>query len=63
MSESTYSIVRFHSHRANEEGRRTGLTLEEAQEHCKDSETCSKTCSDETSKANPGQWFDGYREE
>jgi len=42
MSENTYSIVRFHSHRPNEEDRRTGLTLEEAQEHCKDPETTTR---------------------
>jgi hypothetical protein len=59
----TYSIVRFHAHAENEEGRRTGLTLEEAQEHCGDSETSSSTCSDEMNEAVPGVWFDGYREE
>jgi hypothetical protein len=38
------------------------LTLEEAQAHCKDLETSSKTCSPETAAANPGRWFDGYDE-
>jgi hypothetical protein len=38
------------------------LTLDEAQAHCKDPETSSKTCSSETAAANPGRWFDGYDE-
>jgi len=62
MSESTYSIIRFHFDKPNET-LREGLTLEEAQEHCSDSETSSKTCSLETSLANPGQWFDGFSKE
>ena len=41
----------------------TGLTLEEAQEHCNDPETSSKTCTspegiERTKKMGP--WFDGY---
>lgn len=59
---TTYSIVRFHFQGENEV-RATGLTLEEAQEHCNDPETSSSTCSEDTAAANPGKWFDGYREE
>ena len=59
---TTYQIIRFHF-----QGERkvieTGLTLEDAQAHCSDDETNSKTCSDETSTANPGEWFDGYEKE
>lgn len=41
----------------------TGLTLEEAQEHCKDPETSSRTCTTSAGKARTrklGPWFDGY---
>ena len=40
-----------------------GLTLEEAQEHCNDSETSSRTCMDDKHEQQYGPWFDGYREE
>ncbi len=41
----------------------TGLTLEQAQEHCKDPETSSSTCTKAANKArtrSKGPWFDGY---
>jgi hypothetical protein len=65
---STYKIIRFFSninmHR--EEIGEGGLTLEEAQEHCKSPETASDTCTtqdgiDRTNKH--GTWLDGYEEE
>jgi hypothetical protein len=43
-----------------------GLTLKEAQEHCRDKETSSRTCSCETLQevgTSRGAWFDGYEEE
>ena len=43
----------------------TGLTLAEAQAHCKDPETSSRTCTKPTGKARTrrlGPWFDGYTE-
>ena len=40
-----------------------GLTLEEAQEHCDDPETSSRTCTDESHEQQHGPWFDGYREQ
>ena len=35
------------------------LTLEEAQEHCRNPETSGSTCSDLSKR---GMWFDGYEE-
>lgn len=40
-----------------------GLTLKEAQKHCRDPETSSKTCKKPTNKRRTalyGDWFDGY---
>jgi len=57
-----YKIVRFY---ADERASRTierGLTLEEAQAHCKDPETSSTTASAQKCSRIGGQWFDGYEE-
>lgn len=49
-------------------GKRTiksGLTLEEAQAHCKDPETSSSTCKKPHNVRRTrerGPWFDGYEE-
>ncbi len=43
----------------------TGLTLEEAQAHCKDPETSSRTCTSAAKRRitrRSGAWFDGYTE-
>lgn len=62
---TTYKIVRGYFHG----GRRTiktGLTLEEAQEHCSNPETSSRTATSATARrrtAERGPWFDGYTEE
>jgi len=42
-----------------------GLTKAEAREHCKNTETCSSTCSeatkqDELKRSGSKQWRDGY---
>lgn len=56
-----YKIVRYFN-----DGKRTierGLTLEEAQAHCRDPETSSKTATSARAKAitrRKGEWFDGY---
>jgi len=48
----TYSIARFYAGNKKARVIKTGLTLEEAQEHCQ---------RDDTRKE--GVWFDGYRSE
>lgn len=61
----TYRIVRMYF----KGGKRTivsGLTLEEAQEHCSDKETSSRTCTSSAGLARTrrkGPWFDGYEKE
>ena len=49
-----YEIVRFYAPSQNRDNEvmQTGLTLEEAREHCNDPETREE-----------GVYFDGYREE
>jgi hypothetical protein len=39
-----------------------GLTLEQAQAHCRDPKTSSSYTNKDGAEA-PGQWFDGYEEE
>ena len=63
----TYAIVR-HFQRADmsSEVVERGLTLEQAQAHCNDPETSSKTGKSNTALAitrQCGEWFDGYTEE
>jgi hypothetical protein len=50
----TYKIVRFYAPHLHRESKviKTGLTLEEAQEHCNDPDTKKE-----------GEWFDGYTAE
>lgn len=63
-----YKIVRMFADRERAPRRRvvkTGLTLEEAQAHCKNPETSSKTCTSAAGKRRTrqyGPWFDGYEE-
>ena len=61
---TSYKIVRMFLNGSPRVVKR-GLSLEEAQAHCQDPETSSKTCtkrSKELTKAM-GPWFDGYEEE
>jgi hypothetical protein len=59
-----YKIVRSYL----EGGSRTikrGLTLEDAQAHCRDPESSSSTCTTAAKLAitrRKGKWFDGYEE-
>ncbi len=65
---ATYKIIRFYQ--ASEYGHKRvverGLTLEQAQAHCQDPETSSKTATGKTARARTrkhGAWFDGYQAE
>ena len=61
-----YNIVRFYfSSNQNRRTILTGLTLDEAQAHCKDPETSASTCTSAAKRAytrRVGKWFDGYEE-
>lgn len=64
---TTYRIIR---HFQNPDIRNRivdrGLTLDEAQEHCRDPETSSSTATSSRAKSRTrelGPWFDGYEEE
>jgi hypothetical protein len=62
---TAYKIVR-HYYRDGRRTIRRGLTLEEAQAHCQDPETSSRTCTGARAKRRTrdrGPWFDGYIED
>jgi hypothetical protein len=65
--EPTYTITRFYQDESIErETIATGLTLEEAREHCNDPETSSTTATSTEAALRTevcGPWFDGYGEE
>jgi len=61
----TYKIVRNYF-RGNARVVKRGLTLDEAQKHCKDKETSSSTCTKRAGikrTESRGPWFDGYTNE
>ena len=61
----TYKIIRGYF-RGGSEFIEGGLTLKEAQAHCKDPETSSRTATSQEAQeqtATLGPWFDGYEEE
>ena len=57
-----YKVVRFYRDERQRRTIKTGLTLEEAQAHCRDPETSSSTCSETKRRRIGGDWFDGYEE-
>ena len=60
----SYRIVRMFFNKGSKVIK-SGLTLEQAQEHCRDPETSSSTCKGAAGKArtrDQGAWFDGYEE-
>lgn len=61
-----YKIVRMFKDSDNNKTIKTGLTIEEAREHCRDSETSSSTCKLAKNikiTESKGAWFDGFSEE
>jgi hypothetical protein len=59
-----YKIVRFYQN-GTRRTIKTGLTLSEAQAHCKDPETSSRTATSAAARRRTkrfGPWFDGYVE-
>lgn len=61
-----YKIVRFFCYGSRRRVVRRGLTLQEAQAHCSDPETSSRTCTHAEGKRRTrlhGPWFDGYEED
>ena len=63
----TYKIVRYYrSYDHKSRVVRRGLTLEEAQAHCRDPETSSRTCTNAAGRRRTklkGPWFEGYTED
>lgn len=61
-----YKIIRSFRDQGVDPMVKRGLTLEQAQAHCKDPETSSSTCTSEEGLERTkrhGPWFDGYEEE
>jgi hypothetical protein len=57
-----YKVVRMYF-RGGKRTIKTGLTLEQAQKHCRDRETSSSTCKlarNVRRTRERGPWFDGY---
>ena len=63
-----YNVKRMYANESSRQYNRvihSGLTLAEAQAHCRDPETSSSTCTRADRRritANRGPWFDGYSE-
>jgi len=65
MTEKTYKIVRYFFDGEAEEIK-TGLTRDEAESHCQDPETSSKTAKSKLLRHGTevvGPWFDGFQED
>lgn len=60
-----YNIVRFYKNSYRRRIIHARVTLEEAQEWCRDTETSSSTANSSEAKARTrrvGPWFDGYEQ-
>ena len=60
-----YKIIRIYRDTHKRRTIETGVTLEQAQAHCSDPETSSKTCTSAAGKRRTrqnGPWFDCYEE-
>lgn len=61
-----FKIVRFYQGDRPNRVMKRGLTLSEAQAHCQDPETSSRTCKHAKNVAHTrqwGPWFDGYADD
>ena len=61
-----YRIIRMYKDDSDSLIVKTGLTLEQAQAHCRDPETSSSTCTTIEGIARTrllGEWFEGYDHE
>ncbi len=61
-----YKIIRHYFKTKTKRVIHTGLTLEEAQQHCNNPETSSRTCTTSEGRKRTqklGPWFDGYTQE
>lgn len=61
--QTCYRIVRVFEDKHPSQVLLTGLTIEQAQAHCKNPETSSSTCSDEWAWEEKGRWFDCFEHE
>jgi hypothetical protein len=64
---TTYKVIRFFKEDPSINGMvvKSGLTIEEAMDHCNDPETSSSTATGEDAAAvtkKYGEWFDGWTE-
>lgn len=60
-----YKIVRIYTEKRTRHTLYTDLTLEQVQDHCRDPETSSRTCTSAAANRitrRNGEWFDGYEE-
>lgn len=65
-TDSTYSVIRYYKDGHKSKVVETGLTRKEAQEHCNDPETSSRTATSKEAEehtAKYGEWFDGFIED
>lgn len=61
-----YKIIRMYFGSTPNRVIKTGLTLEQAQAHCRDPETSSQTCKKRVNIRRTerfGPWFDSYSEQ
>ena len=66
MENKTYEVIRFFKDTGDRETIKTGLSREEAREHCQDPETSYLTCEEAEGVSRTekhGPWFDGFEEE